>query len=91
MDFLEIGLHPVAKAPKLGVFGHMGYPSVLMIVFYHISPIPEVPIHSVWTGSVRDVAWLFTKIQKYFCTKGPRSAIKTNALYCTTWPFSGGQ
>ena len=53
--------------------------------------IPEVPIHSVCTGPVRDVLTRFTKIQKYFCKKGPRSAIKLNWLYGATWPFSGGQ
>ena len=54
------------------------YRSVLLVGFYHILPLPVVPLHSVWAGPVRDVVRLFTKTQKYFCKKGPRSAIKLN-------------
>ena len=52
-----------------------------MVLFYNILLIPEVPINSVWTGPVGDVARLFTKIQKYFCRKTQRKAIKLDELY----------
>ena len=67
------------------------YRPVLGVLFYHILPIPEVPLDPSWGQPVGDVPRLFTKIQKFKCRKGPRSAIKLNGLYCTTWPFSGGQ
>ena len=60
------------------------YRSVLRVPFYHILPLPGVPLHSVWTGSVRDVAAHFTKIDKISSKKTRRYSIKLNWLYWVT-------
>ena len=59
------------------------YRSVLLIGFFHILPLPGVPLHPVWTGSVRDVATLISKNQEVFRQNVFDSTIKLNELYST--------
>ena len=81
-------LQPGAKTPKLGNFADKWVliSTHLLVLFYDLLPIPEVPIHSVWTVSVGDVVRFFLyKIQKYFSKKTPRNPIKLDE------PFFEGQ
>mgnify|MGYP007031120943 CR=1 FL=1 len=57
------------------------YRSVLRVPFYHILPLPRVPLDFVWTGSVGDVARLFAKNQEVFIKKFFDQFIKLNELY----------
>ena len=57
------------------------YRSVLLIGFFHILPLPGVPLHLVWTGSVRDVSTLFAQNRKLLLKKFFNRAIKLGELY----------
>ena len=57
------------------------YRSVLGVILYSILPLPGVPLHSVWTGPVGDVARALSRKKKTFSKKTPRYAIKLDELY----------
>ena len=44
------------RPPQEGAWAYWEYRSVLLVGFYHILPLPWVPLHSVWSGPVRDVS-----------------------------------
>jgi len=66
------------------------YRLVLGVILYSILPLPGVPLHSVWTGPVGDVARALSRKKKFFSKKALRYAIKLDELYGVTWSFSGG-
>jgi hypothetical protein len=63
--------------------GSWEYRSVLLIGFFHILPLPGVPLHPVWTGLVRDVVELMQPNRKVFLQMFFDSLIKLIELYET--------
>ena len=68
-------------APQRVIIKYWEYRSVLLVGFYHILPLPGVPLHSVWSGPVGDVATRFAKKWEVFLKKFFKQFIKLNELY----------